>query len=151
MRRTLLSSPTYYVSKNEKLIMNNPTAIVIGAVIIAAAILIVFRWQLAPPGELLDRWTGTILQCITVRSSEGKVSIALASANQPHSEITLECRCARNALVIEAAQRLIQWKRSRLREPKDRFLFSVLAYWFRSSERAAACADLLSLPLPTMF
>jgi len=31
------------------------------------------------------------------------------------------------------------------------FLFSVLAYWFRSSGRAAACADPLSLPLPTMF
>jgi hypothetical protein len=40
--------------------MNNATAIVIGAVIIAAAILIVFRWQLVVPGV---RWTGTVVQC----------------------------------------------------------------------------------------
>jgi hypothetical protein len=44
--------------------MNNPLAIVIGAIIIAAAILIVFRWQLTGPGSvLLDRWTGTVVQC----------------------------------------------------------------------------------------
>jgi hypothetical protein len=42
--------------------MNNATAIVIGAVIIAAAILIVFRWQF-DGGLLLDRWTGTVVQC----------------------------------------------------------------------------------------
>jgi hypothetical protein len=42
--------------------MNNATAIIIGAVIIAAAILIVFRWQFN--GALLDRWTGTVIQCV---------------------------------------------------------------------------------------
>jgi hypothetical protein len=43
--------------------MNNATAIIIGAVIIAAAILILFRWQYAM-GTLLDRWTGTVIQCV---------------------------------------------------------------------------------------
>jgi flagellar basal body-associated protein FliL len=39
--------------------MNNAVAIIVGAVVIAAAILIVFRWQVAMPGPiLLDRWTG---------------------------------------------------------------------------------------------
>jgi len=42
--------------------MNNALAIVIGAAIIAAAILFVFRWEYAM-GMLLDRWTGTVIQC----------------------------------------------------------------------------------------
>ena len=72
-RPTWRSPPTYYVRKNEKLIMNNALAILIGAVIIAAAILIVFRWQLVPGVMLLDRWTGTVVPCVTQHSSTGKI------------------------------------------------------------------------------
>jgi hypothetical protein len=44
--------------------MNNSVAIIIGAVVIALAILIVFRWQVGMPGlVLLDRWTGTVVLC----------------------------------------------------------------------------------------
>jgi hypothetical protein len=44
--------------------MSNALAIIIGAVAIAAAILIVFRWQfVSPGGMLLDRWTGTVILC----------------------------------------------------------------------------------------
>jgi hypothetical protein len=55
--------------------MNNATAIVIGAVIIAAAILIVFRWQLVPDLYLLDRWTGRVVPCVTEHSRDppGKI------------------------------------------------------------------------------
>jgi hypothetical protein len=49
-----------------ELIMNNALAILIGAVIIAAAILIVFRWQVVPDVYLLDRWTGTVTGCLSV-------------------------------------------------------------------------------------
>ena len=54
--------------------MNNATAIVIGAVIIAAAILIVFRWQYGT-GALLDRWTGTVLRCGIAHTAQGKAVI----------------------------------------------------------------------------
>jgi hypothetical protein len=49
--------------------MNNAVAIIVGAVVIAAAILIVFRWQIASPGAtmLLDRWTGTVVVCDLIR------------------------------------------------------------------------------------
>jgi len=44
--------------------MNNAWAIIIGAVMIAVAILIVFRWEIASPGVMrLDRWTGTVVLC----------------------------------------------------------------------------------------
>jgi hypothetical protein len=49
--------------------MNYPLAILIGAVIIAAAILIVFRWQLTADGSLLDRWTGTVVGCVPDRAA----------------------------------------------------------------------------------
>jgi hypothetical protein len=43
-------------------------AIIVAAVIIAAAILFVFRWQTAPIGSygaiLLDRWTGEVVVCL---------------------------------------------------------------------------------------
>jgi hypothetical protein len=67
--------PDLLREQNEKLIMSNATAIVIGAVIIAAAILIVFRWQLVPGAMLLDRWTGTVVPCETKHSSDppGKI------------------------------------------------------------------------------
>jgi hypothetical protein len=54
--------------------MNNALAIIIGAVIIAAAILIVFRWQLDGE-ELLDRWTGTVLRCGIAHTAQGKAVI----------------------------------------------------------------------------
>ena len=44
--------------------MSTPLAIVIGAALIAAAILVVFRWEIASPGVMrLDRWTGSIVLC----------------------------------------------------------------------------------------
>jgi hypothetical protein len=43
--------------------MSNALAIIIGAAAIAAAILIVFRWQFVSPGVLLDRWTGEVILC----------------------------------------------------------------------------------------
>jgi hypothetical protein len=44
--------------------MSNALAIIIGAAAIAAAILIVFRWQLVSPGAMLqDRWTGEVILC----------------------------------------------------------------------------------------
>jgi hypothetical protein len=47
---------------------NQALAILGGAVIIAAAILFVFRWEMAPFGQVaalrLDRWTGKILVCL---------------------------------------------------------------------------------------
>ena len=49
----------------ELTIVNNALAILIGAVIIAVAILIVFRWQLVVDVGplLLDRWTGRVIDC----------------------------------------------------------------------------------------
>ena len=45
-------------------VMNTPLAIIIGAALIAAAILIVFRWEVAMPGVIrLDRWTGSVVHC----------------------------------------------------------------------------------------
>ena len=43
-------------------------AILCGAVLIAVAILVAFRWQIAPAGSLravhrLDRWTGNVTLC----------------------------------------------------------------------------------------
>jgi hypothetical protein len=44
--------------------MSTPLAIVIGAALIAGAILIVFRWEVAMPGLIrLDRWTGSVVHC----------------------------------------------------------------------------------------
>jgi hypothetical protein len=44
--------------------MKTPLAIIVGAVVIAATIAVVFRWQLAgPPPLLLDRRTGAIVAC----------------------------------------------------------------------------------------
>ena len=44
--------------------MGQSTAIIIGAVLIAAAILFVFRYEMASPGVmLLDRWTGSVVLC----------------------------------------------------------------------------------------
>jgi hypothetical protein len=49
--------------------MNIPVAIIIGSVIIAAAILIIFRWQYTADGMLLDRWTGTVTVCVPDRAA----------------------------------------------------------------------------------
>jgi uncharacterized membrane protein len=59
--------------------MNNALAIIIGSVIIAAAILIVFRWQLGGPEPimLLDRWTGTVIHCIPIGSPPAKINCEL--------------------------------------------------------------------------
>jgi hypothetical protein len=44
--------------------MSTPLAIVIGAALIAVAILLVFRWEVAMPGVIrLDRWTGSVVHC----------------------------------------------------------------------------------------
>jgi hypothetical protein len=45
--------------------MSTPLAIVIGAALIAAAILIVFRWEISyGPGPIrLDRWTSSVVHC----------------------------------------------------------------------------------------
>jgi hypothetical protein len=52
--------------------MGTPIAIIVGAALIAAAILVTGHWQIIPPtGDLgaavvlrLDRWTGTIEICM---------------------------------------------------------------------------------------
>lgn len=45
-------------------LMGTPGAIVLAGVLIAAAILFVFRWQVAGPAPLLlDRWTGKVVAC----------------------------------------------------------------------------------------
>jgi hypothetical protein len=44
--------------------MSTPLAIVVGAALIAAAILVAFRWEIASPGVMrLDRWTGAVVLC----------------------------------------------------------------------------------------
>ena len=53
-----------------------PTAIMLGCVILAAATLFIFRWEIAvanTPGLAirLDRWTGHIVGCSLSRDSGG--------------------------------------------------------------------------------
>lgn len=44
--------------------MSLPAAVVIGALMVACAILFVFRWEVAGPAPLvLDRWTGVVVLC----------------------------------------------------------------------------------------
>jgi hypothetical protein len=44
--------------------MGVPQAIIAGALIIAAVIAVVFRWEIASPGIMrLDRWTGAVVLC----------------------------------------------------------------------------------------
>jgi hypothetical protein len=44
--------------------MSMRLAIIIGAALIGAAILIVFRWEIVGPGIMrLDRWTGDVVLC----------------------------------------------------------------------------------------
>jgi hypothetical protein len=51
-----------------RIMSSTPVAILVGAVLIAAAILIVFRWEIASPGVMrLDRWTGKIVLCNRMR------------------------------------------------------------------------------------
>jgi hypothetical protein len=45
--------------------LSQPVAIVIGALILAAAILVAFRWEVST-SVLLDRWTGTVRLCQNV-------------------------------------------------------------------------------------
>ena len=44
--------------------MGVPQAIIAGALIIAAVIAVVFRWEIASPGIMrIDRWTGAVVLC----------------------------------------------------------------------------------------
>jgi hypothetical protein len=46
--------------------MSGPISTIIGAIIIAGAVLFAFRWEIAPAGSMvyrLDRWTGQIQVC----------------------------------------------------------------------------------------
>jgi hypothetical protein len=51
-----------------------PAAIILGAALIAGAILISLRWQISGMDAMrLDRWTGTVTQCQTWINLPGKI------------------------------------------------------------------------------
>jgi hypothetical protein len=68
--------------------MGTPAAIIVGSVIIAAAILFVFRWEVLKfnegPGILrLDRWTGTAVLCTPRPAANATSFIGSAMGCEP--------------------------------------------------------------------
>jgi hypothetical protein len=58
-----------------------PLAIVAGAALVALAVLVVFRWQIAPSSAegmhfyRLDRWSGEIVHCFLIARSDALESV----------------------------------------------------------------------------
>lgn len=69
--------------------MTNPVAILIGAALIAVAILYVFRWEIAAgpptvPVVRLDHWTGKVTVCNASQD-------AAREASQNHTALDMDC------------------------------------------------------------
>jgi hypothetical protein len=62
--------------------LSQAIAIIIGALIIAAAILVTFRWEYSP-GALLDRWTGAVRMCAISHESDGTTAVK-CELTKPH-------------------------------------------------------------------
>jgi hypothetical protein len=70
--------------------MNTPVAIVVAAVIVAVALLVAFRWEIAtrpsyPALFILDRWTGKVVACLPPPSD------AIDQAEKNHHAIPFLC------------------------------------------------------------
>jgi len=69
--------------------MTTPVAIVVGAALLAAAVLFVFRWEIAAgpstvPVVRLDRWTGSVTVC--------NASVdAAKEASESHTALEMSC------------------------------------------------------------